>query len=83
MKSRRDDPPGRYFHSDRVVLARGRWYVVTRERMDVGPFATREDAEAVAAELAQALDGIEDANVALALIREFIRRRDASLRPAD
>jgi hypothetical protein len=74
---RRDEPPGRHFRSDRIVMARGRWYVATRERMDVGPYPTREEAEAAAAQLALALDGVDDPVVALAFLREFIRRREA------
>jgi len=74
--SRRDEPPERHFRSDRVVLARGRWYVTTRERMDVGPFQSREEAETAARQLAQALDGIDDPLVVVALIREFTRRRN-------
>ena len=33
---RKGEPQERHFRSDRVVMARGRWYVVTRERIDVG-----------------------------------------------
>ena len=58
-------------------MARGRWYVTTRERVDVGPYDTREDAEKAARHLAQALDGIDEPTVAVALISEFLRRRDA------
>jgi hypothetical protein len=72
---RRDDPPGKHFRSDRVVLARGRWYVTTRERLDVGPFGTREEAEEAAGLLAEALNGVDDPIVAQALIKEFSRRR--------
>jgi Domain of unknown function (DUF6316) len=74
-KHRRDEPPTRHFRSDRVVLARGRWYVATRERMDVGPYSSREEAEAAARQLTEALDGVEDPEVAQAFIREFSRRR--------
>jgi Domain of unknown function (DUF6316) len=72
---RRDEPPSRHFRSDRVVLARGRWYVATRERLDVGPFSSREEAEAAATLLIEALDGVDDPEVAQAFIREFSRRR--------
>jgi Domain of unknown function (DUF6316) len=72
---RKDEPPSRHFRSDRVVLARGRWYVATRERMDVGPFGSREEAEAAAKLLTEALDGVDDPDVAQAFIREFSRRR--------
>ena len=76
---RKGEPPERHFRSDRVVMARGRWYVVTRERIDVGPYATKEAAETAAEQLAQALDGIDDPAIALALISEFVRRRNAGL----
>jgi hypothetical protein len=77
---RRGEPPERYGRSERVVLARGRWYVMTRERIDVGPYATREEAESAADQLGQALDGVDDPAIALALIGEFVRRRNASAR---
>lgn len=75
---RRGEPPERHGRSDRVVMARGRWYVVTRERIDVGPYATKEEAETAAEQLGQALDGVDDPPIALALIQEFVRRRNAS-----
>lgn len=74
---RRGEPPERRSRSERVVMARGRWYVVTRERIDVGPYATKEEAQSAADQLAQALDGIDDPAIELALIREFVRRRNA------
>jgi hypothetical protein len=55
----------RHFRSDRVVMARGRWFVVTRERIDVGPYATK--LQSGEAQLGQALDGIDDPAIALAL----------------
>jgi hypothetical protein len=79
-KHRKGEPPERHSRSDRVVLSRGRWYVVTRERVDVGPYDTQEDALVAAVQLAQALDGIEEPAVVLALIQEFVRRRSALLR---
>lgn len=77
---RRDEPPGKHFRSDRVILARGRWYVATRERLDVGPFSSREEAEEAARLLAEALDGVDDPDVAQAFIKEFSRRRGHNLR---
>lgn len=76
---RRGEPPERHFRSERVVMARGRWYVVTRERVDVGPYDTKDDAELAARQLGEALDGIDDPKVALALIGEFVRRRRAAI----
>jgi hypothetical protein len=74
---RRDESPERHFRSDRVVMARGRWYVVTRECIDVGPYTTKEAAESVAEQLGQALDGIDDPAIALARIGD-VRRRNAA-----
>ena len=76
--SRKGEPPERHSRSDRVVMARGRWYVTTRERVDVGPYEAKEAALTAAGQLAQALDGVDDPVIALAFIREFIRRRDAA-----
>ena len=73
---RRDEAPERHFRSDRVVAARGRWYIVTRERIDVGPYATKEAAESVVEQLNRALDGVDDPAVTLARIGEFVPRRD-------
>jgi hypothetical protein len=64
-------------------MARGRWYVTTRERVDVGPYETKEAALTAAEQLAQALDGVDDPVIALAFIREFIRRRNAALTGAN
>ena len=58
-------------------MARGRWYVTTRERVDVGPYETKAEAEIAASHLAKALDGIDEPIVAVALISEFVRRRHA------
>jgi len=76
-ESRRGEPPERHSRSDRVIMTRGRWYVVTRERVDIGPYDTREDAEAAAKLLAETLDGVDEPAVAVALINEFVRRRNA------
>lgn len=60
-------------------MARGRWYVVTRECVDIGPYDTSEDAELAAHQLGEALDGVDDPKVALALIGEFRRKRRAAI----
>jgi hypothetical protein len=78
--NRKGEPPERHSRSDRVVMARGRWYVTTRERVDVGPYDTREAATIAAEQLGQALDGVDDPGVATALINEFVRRRDDVVR---
>ena len=59
-------------------MARGRWYVTTRERVDVGPYDTQEAAQRAAEQLGHALDGVDDPVIALAFIREFVRRRDVA-----
>jgi hypothetical protein len=61
-------------------MSRGRWYVTTRERVDVGPYDTQEAAMIAAEQLGQALDGVDDPVVATALINEFVRRRDDVVR---
>jgi len=58
-------------------MAHGRWYVTTRERVDVGPYDSKEEAEVAADHLGKALDGIDEPAVAIALISEFVRRRHA------
>jgi hypothetical protein len=73
---RKGEPPERHSRSDRVVLARGRWYVTTRERVDIGPYDTGEDAAIAAKQLTSALDGVDEPAVAVALINEFLRRGD-------
>src|SRR5258705_1952759 len=63
---RKGEPPEPHSRSDRVVMARGRWYVTTRERVDVGPYETKEEAEIAANHLAKALDGVDEPAVAVA-----------------
>lgn len=70
---RRGEVPERRSRSDRVVLARGRWYVMTREQIDIGPYEVKEAAEFAAAQLSIALNGVDDPSVALAYIAEFQR----------
>lgn len=55
MKRDTDDTEKVYFRADRFHRSGGYWYFLTREEMDVGPFESRELAEA---ELARYL-GIE------------------------
>jgi hypothetical protein len=57
---RKGEPPQRRARGDRVIMLRGRWYLTTRERLDVGPYDTQEAATIAAAHLAQALDGVDD-----------------------
>jgi hypothetical protein len=71
---RRDEPPGRHLRSDRCVLAKGRWFIVTREGIDVGPYEQHDDAERDARLLAMMLDSVDDPKMAVIFIREFARR---------
>jgi hypothetical protein len=72
---RKGEPPAPHSRSDRVILVRGRWYITTRERVDVGPYDSKEAADYAAAQLAIVLDGVDDPQIALAFIAEFNRRR--------
>jgi hypothetical protein len=58
MRRRGEPPGGRHLRSDRFVLANGEWYFTTREGMDVGPFATRDDAESACDRLLPTLQGL-------------------------
>ena len=55
------------------MLARGRWYVMTRERIDIGPYVSKDAAEFAAAQLTIALDDVDDPEIALAFIADFRR----------
>jgi len=56
------------------VLVRGRWFITTREGIDVGPYDTRELAETDAKHIALMLEDIDDPRMAGVFIREFARR---------
>jgi len=51
--SRAKDDKDHFTRSERVFGAGGQWYFQTREGIDVGPYPTREAAEAEAARLAR------------------------------
>ncbi|HET6472608.1 MAG TPA: DUF6316 family protein [Pseudomonadales bacterium] len=74
---RRDEAPGRHLRSDRCMLRRGRWYIATREGIDVGPYESRETAERDARLLVMMLDAVDDPKAAHAFISEFQRRAHA------
>jgi hypothetical protein len=59
---------------ERVFEVNGGWYVSTREGIYVGPYPTKTAVSDAAEELVELLDGIDDASVAEAFIREFARR---------
>lgn len=46
---------------------------------DVGPYDTKKATETAAEQLGQALDALDDPVLAVALIGEFVRRRNAAL----
>jgi hypothetical protein len=76
--SHRDgEQPGQHFRGDRCVMVNGQWFVATREGIDVGPYTTRDAAEAVASRLASMLHGIDDAEISRQFIREFMLLPDA------
>lgn len=45
MRTRRNEPERVFFRSDRFFSGNGQWFFETREGMNYGPFATREEAE--------------------------------------
>ena len=51
------------------------WFVTTREGIDVGPYTSKESAEAASVELATLLAGVDDPETARTFIREFSERR--------
>lgn len=70
---RREEEPALRFRSDRIFHGTGGWYFHTREGIDVGPYATRFDAE-VEASMVKALlldQCVEDLDCD-AVIREFV-----------
>jgi len=70
---RRGEPPGdQHFRSDRFVFANGQWYFTTREGMDVGPFATRDDAGKACDRLLPTLQGLSF-DAARAATRDFMQ----------
>jgi hypothetical protein len=75
---RRDEPPHQHLRSDRCLLRRGRWYIATREGIDVGPYESREAAERDTRLLVMMLDAVDDPKAAHAFISEFQRRAHAS-----
>ena len=73
MGNREGESHKSYFRAGgRSLLADGRWYFATREGVDVGPYDTREAADAGGARLAAALHGVDDPIAARKIIREFM-----------
>ena len=73
MDIRRGETQKTYFRSvGRALLADGRWYFATREGIDVGPYPSRQAAEAGGVRLAKALKGAKDPIAARKIIGEFM-----------
>ena len=79
MSHRRDETSEAHFRSNRCVQVNGAWFVTTREGIDVGPYGSKESAEAASAELAEMLSSVDDLEIARLFIREFRRRRARTL----
>lgn len=45
MQRKSDDPRSSHFHANRVHCLNGKWYFLTREGGNIGPFESREQAE--------------------------------------
>lgn len=63
------EAPRRRFRSpDRCFQMNGSWYFATREGLNVGPYSTKEIADAAATRLTAVLSGVRDGNLARRLI---------------
>jgi hypothetical protein len=74
-----DKPPLDEYRDGEVPIPRVRserifnqWFIRTREGIEVGPYPTREAAEAAAKQLSAMLDGINDPEITRQFIREFM-----------
>ncbi len=73
--SRKGEPPSlRPRRNTRCFQINSRWYVTTRGAHYVGPFSTWDAANDAARQISELLQGVDDANVAEAFVREFSRR---------
>lgn len=73
--NRRDEPPGRHFRSgDRCFVANSNWYVATREGFNLGPFPTRDAADAAVTELIELLKDTDSPEPAEAFVQQFAKR---------
>lgn len=81
MQHRKNDDDARtWFRSERLFQKAGKWFIRTREGVDVGPFASRTAAETEAGALQTALEGLSRPEDAEATVKGFLL--DAQL-PAD
>jgi hypothetical protein len=73
MGNRKGESAKTYFRAaGRSVVSDGKWYFVTREGIDVGPYDSREAAEAGSVRLAKGLHGVKDPIAVQKIIREFM-----------
>lgn len=63
-----------YFRSLRVSMRDGSWYVRTRERVDLGPFRSRFEAEVEAELLVDMLEQLGNSRDARIALQEFVQR---------
>jgi hypothetical protein len=79
---RNGEAPTKHVRSERTIRVNDEWFITTREGIDVGPYATRDDAESAAADLATMLEHITDPETTRQfVIREFMLTRWAQRRP--
>jgi hypothetical protein len=73
---RQGESPGRHSRSERAIQIGDEWFISTREGIKIGPYATREEADVAAAELATMLIWVTDPEISRQfVIREFMLTR--------
>jgi Domain of unknown function (DUF6316) len=75
--SRKGEPPNLLpRRRDRCFELSQGWYAMTREGIYIGPYPTRDGADAALNQLIALLEDVDDPKVAEAFVREFARRAD-------
>lgn len=78
---RQGESPQQHTRSERAVQIDDEWFISTREGIKIGPYNTREDAEAAAIELTTMLERVTDPEASRQFVlREFMLTRWARLR---
>jgi Domain of unknown function (DUF6316) len=78
---RQGESPKHHARSERAVEIDNEWFISTREGIKIGPYNTREDAEAAAIELTTMLERVTDPEASRQFVlREFMLTRWARLR---
>ncbi len=73
MGNRHGESAKTYFRAGgRSLVADGSWYFATREGIDVGPYPSRQAAEAGSVRLTKLLRGNNDPVAVQKIIREFM-----------